>query len=124
MAETVRVEGLREYQAALAATDKDAKKAFRGALVAAAEPVKEAAVHLAASNIRNIGPVWQRMRVGVTNTVVYVAPKTRRKAGTRRPNLAGLLMDKALEPALAEGESAVMAVVEVATNKLGQSEGF
>lgn len=42
------------------------------------------------------------MRVGVTRTLVYVAPKQRgaRFGPRKRPNLAGLLATRAMEPAL------------------------
>jgi hypothetical protein len=43
------------------------------------------------------------MRVGVTRHTVYVAPKQRAGRGgpgRGRPNLAGLLMDRAMLPAL------------------------
>jgi hypothetical protein len=43
------------------------------------------------------------MRVGVTRNLVYVAPRqkgTRGRGPRRRPNLADLLMSRAMEPAL------------------------
>ena len=50
-------------------------------------------------------PQWARMRVGVTRNLVYVAPrargvKTRGRHNFGRPNLADLLMGRAMQPAL------------------------
>jgi hypothetical protein len=51
------------------------------------------------------------MRVGTTRSLVYVAPVKRGVRGAadrrRRPNLAPLLMDRAMEPALAQNEAEV-----------------
>ena len=46
------------------------------------------------------------MRVGVTQKMVYVAPRQRstKTPGRRRPNLANLLMDRALQPGLERHE--------------------
>lgn len=103
----IRVDGLRELQRAFAAADKVVAKDLRDSLREAAEPVRSDAERLAASEITNIneGDPWQGMRIGVTRTTVYVAPrrrgvKARGDQARRRPNLAGLLMDEALQPAL------------------------
>lgn len=67
-----------------------------------AEPVRAEAASLAASSIRNIGPDWSRMRVGLTVDTVYVAPRQRgnKKGSRKRRNLAPLLLERAMEPAL------------------------
>ena len=67
-----------------------------------AEPVRAEAASLAASSIRNIGPDWSRMRVGLTVDTVYVAPRQRgiKKGSRKRRNLAPLLMERAMVPAL------------------------
>lgn len=96
----VKVEGLRELQRACALSEKEIKLGVRAKLREAAEPVRVAADELASSEIRNLGPAWGRMRVGVTTKAVYVAPKSRRHGGTARRNLADLLMNRAMEPAL------------------------
>ena len=54
------------------------------------------------------------MRTGVTQTLVYVAPrkrgvKTRGSDPRRRPNLGTLLADRALEPALRQHEHRIEA---------------
>ena len=102
---TVHVRGLRELNRAFAQADKTLKREKNHALRRVAEPVADDAELLARLRIRNIGVEWSRMRVGVTQRAVYVAPKqrgVRSRAGQRfrRPNLAGLLMDEAMEPAL------------------------
>lgn len=99
----VYVKGLRELQAALAKADKDIRLGVRKELRDVAEPVRRDAEALAGSSIRNIGERWDDMRVGVTRTMVYVAPRRKGvRAGNprKRPNLARLLAARALEPAL------------------------
>jgi hypothetical protein len=101
--EGVRVEGLRELQRAFQLAGKEEIKELRAALRQAAEPVRFDAEAYAASRIRNIGFAWSRMRVGVTRSLVYAAPRQRGARGNlrhKRPNLAGLLMERALLPAL------------------------
>lgn len=99
-ANTVRVHGLREMSRAFARADKDLKKDLRGTLRDIAEPVRREAATRAVREITNIGSDWSQMRTGVTNTGAYVAPRRRRRGGSPRPNLASLLMDRAMQPAL------------------------
>lgn len=99
--DAIRVEGLRELNRAFARADQVLHRDLTGGLREAAEPVRADAESLALSSIPRIGLPWSRMRVGVTRRVVYVAPQRRgRKRGRRRPNLAGLLMGRAMSPAL------------------------
>jgi hypothetical protein len=109
------VRGLHELQAALAHADRSVRLGVRRGLRQAAEPVQRGAEELAQTNIRNIGPKWSRMRVGVTRNLVYVAPRqkgTRGRGPRRRPNLADLLMDRAMQPALDQHEAEVEARLE------------
>jgi hypothetical protein len=109
------VRGLHELQAALAHADRSVRLGVRKGLRQAAEPVQRGAEELAQTNIRNIGPKWSRMRVGVTRNLVYVAPRqkgTRGRGPRRRPNLADLLMDRAMQPALDQHEAEVEARLE------------
>jgi hypothetical protein len=102
----VAVTGLRELNAAFALADRKTRLGVRAAQRSIADPIKLDAETLAQDEIRRIGLRWWRMRIGVTRTLVYVAPKERgvksRRAGDprRRPNLAGLLMTRAMERAL------------------------
>ncbi len=108
----VRVKGLRELQRAFRDADKQLNKDLRAALRDVAEPVRAEAEERAVADIRNIGDDWSRMRVGVTQKLVYVAPKERgrRTRGNpliARPNLAPLLMERAMAPALESQENEI-----------------
>lgn len=120
----VRVQGLRELNAAFGRLSVELKAELAAGLAAAAEPVRSTAEQLAGSNIRNIGDQWSQMRVGVTSKVVYVAPKRRRRRGSPRPNLAGLLMDRAMQPALEEKAVEVYTLVDVMIGRLAGENGF
>jgi hypothetical protein len=103
--QTIHVQGLRDLQRAFALADKSVSKELRATLRDAAEPVRSDAARLAVQEITRIGPRWSQMRVGVTRTLVYVAPKERgvKSRGLqqrKRKNLAPLLRDRALDPAL------------------------
>ena len=115
----IRVEGLRELDRAFEAANRAQQKDLRDSLRRGAEPVRTDAERRAASEITNIdeGDPWQRMRVGVTRTAVYVAPrrrgvKARGDQAKRRPNLADRLMDDAMQPALDENRDEVEREVE------------
>jgi hypothetical protein len=125
MTETVtHVVGLRELQRSLAAMDKGIRKDLRDTLKAAVEPVRSDAQRLATANIRHIGPRWSLMRVGVTSSLVYLAPKQRRRGGSPRPNLAQLLMNRAMQPALDESENEIVAAVEIGLDRFITEHGF
>lgn len=107
---TVVVHGLRELSSAYAQLGRATSREFRTSERAIAEPIRREAQELAVSEIRNIGTAWPRMRTGVGRSVVYVAPRQKGARGRgprRRPNLADLLMDRAMEPALAHNEARV-----------------
>ncbi len=110
---TLRVRGLTEMQRAFRLADRDLSRDLRATLKDVAEPVRSDAERLAVSGIRNVGLPWSRMRVGVTSKSVYVAPKERgRRSRRRRPNLAGLLMDRAMSPALELNQGRIAHEVE------------
>ena len=99
----IHVEGLPETQRAFKELDKDLSRELRATLKQAAEPVRATAQSMARSNTSEIGEDWSEMRTGVTAHLVYVAPARRGRNPNpmlRRPNLAGLLMDRAMSPAL------------------------
>src|SRR5690242_2565980 len=102
MASAVHVEGLRELQRAFALISNDLRRDLRKQLAAAAEPARSRAESLAVSSIRNIGGKWSRMRLGVTTSAVYLAPKAHRAGGSPRPNLGPLLMKDSMLPAATE----------------------
>lgn len=103
----VRVEGLAELQRAFGVADRKLATELRKGLRDSAEPVRAEAEARAGTEIRNNDAPgegaqdWRRMRVGVTKTSVYVAPRARATAGPRkRRNLADLMLGRSLEPAL------------------------
>jgi hypothetical protein len=102
---------MRETSAAFARAGAQASKGLRTAEKHAAEPVRRDAEELAQSKIPRIGREWWRMRVGVTQRLVYVAPVRRgvRRGDLRhaRPNLAYLLMERAMRPALEQNADEV-----------------
>ena len=121
---TVRVQGLKELQRDLKKMRSDLGKELKAELRSVAEPVRQTAEQLAVANLPNIGPAWSRMRIGITTSVVYVAPRTRRKLGSPRPNLAQLLMDRSMQPALDQHEQGIESALEVMLDRLGEKNGF
>lgn len=105
------VKGMADLQRALKYADRDVRLGVRREMRETAEPVRRDAQTLAGIRIRRIGSSWDDMRTGVTQRSVYVAPRQR---GVRRgdhplsrPNLARLLMDRAMRPALERNEPQV-----------------
>lgn len=101
------VKGYRELVRADSKATAETKLGVRKSLRVVAEPVKRDAQTFARARIRNMvhSPDWANMRTGITTRVVYVAPKLRgarkrSQARARRPNLAPLLMDRAMQRAL------------------------
>ena len=120
--ETIRVEGLRELQRAFAAADRTLVTELRTELREVAEPVRADAERLAVAGIPSIGLSWSRMRVGVTQTGVYVAPRRKGGKGSRRrPNLAGLLLGRSMMPALQQNVPQVEAGMERMLGKVGRA---
>lgn len=105
----IAVEGMAGLQRALAGAERDVRLGVRAELRQVAEPVRSDAAALALTEIPRMArsPRWAGMRVGVTRNLVYVAPRqkgTHGRGPRRRPNLADLLMARAMEPALARHE--------------------
>jgi hypothetical protein len=118
----VRVQGLRELSRAFAVADKTLSRELRDKLREAAEPVRSDAEALAVARIPRIGVPWSRMRVGVTRSAVYVAPRQRGARGSRRrrPNLADLLMERSMQPALDANVPRVKESVEDVLDTVGR----
>jgi hypothetical protein len=122
---TVVVRGYRELDRAFADISKDLRKEERKQLREVAEPVRALAESMAAGNISNIGAYWSRMRLGVTSKVVYVAPKSRKTGrGSPRPNLAGLLLNQAMIPALNSQSDRIMNDYERWVESINGRHGF
>ena len=106
------VRGMRELTRTFNQAPKDVKKAYRAELRTIAEPIRTRSQRLALSTIRKmrLSPQWAQMRTGVTARLVYVAPRqkgTHGRGRRRRPNLADLLLDRAMDPALAQNKTRV-----------------
>lgn len=126
-AASIRVEGLRELNASFNRFGPRVKDGLVGEFQRVGEPVRSTAEELALENITNIGEEWSRMRLGVTASTVYVAPRARRKRGRpgyRRPNLAVLLLEDAMFPALERNESSVLKGVERMLDRIADREAF
>jgi hypothetical protein len=115
----IQIKGYRELMRAFALADKQSQRFVRAAFVETGQPVARDAEQLALGRIRRMpySPGWAQMRVGVTRTLVYVAPKKRGvkmrgPGGRRRPNLADLMMNRAMEPALEQNAPRLEATVE------------
>lgn len=120
----VNVRGLRELQRLMALTPKKAQLELKAELRKLAEPVRADAESLAASGIRRIGTKWSKMRVGVTRTLVYVAPRQRgvRTRGSdprRRPKFADLMLERSFDPALERNKALIESDVEALFDRLG-----
>ena len=78
-AQTLRVEGLRDLNRAFERAPKTLKKEWTAGQRKIAEPTRRLAASKALTMARNVprSPQWAEMRVGVTQSVVYVAPKER-----------------------------------------------
>lgn len=125
-APAVAVEGLRDLQRAFALADAASRKELRSALKEIGEPIARDAEAFATARISRIGKAWPQMRVGVTQTLVYVAPKQRgrlskQNRALRRPNLFDLLMGRAMEPALDQNIAGVDAAVGHALDRVGSA---
>ncbi len=106
---------------------KDAKKYIRREFRAIAQPVAEDAERLAFSEIRRMShsPRWARMRVGVTQSSVYVVPAERgtKVASRRRKNFAPLMMNRAMAPALEQNQAEIIEGVERALEHIARDWG-
>lgn len=106
----VYVKGLAEVNYLLSKADKETRLGLRKAEREVARPISGDAERLTLQNIprTRLGKVeWWEMRIGVTQTLIYVAPKqkgVRGKGPRRRKEFANLMMARAMEPALRKNE--------------------
>lgn len=122
----VRVSGLRELQTAFRKIGGSVNKELRDELKDAADPVKVRAQSLALTQISNMprSPRWADMRIGVSARGVYMVPRARRRGGSGRPNLKGLLLDQSMDPALMEKQDEIVQSVEKMFDNLAGRNGF
>jgi len=130
MAGTVYVQGLTELSRAFTAMSRDLRNDLRAELRQVGEPVRQAAEQNAGREITRIGTRWRKMRLGVTQRLVYIAPRQRGRNTKRnyrryhRPNLAGLLLERAMVPALDRHEQQVVLDLERMLGRLAGEQGF
>ncbi len=123
----VVVEGFTGLQRALKRADKETRLGIQKVERAVAEPVKLDAQRLAVTEISGLkrtnlrsGGEWGLMRIGITQRLVYVAPKKRgTKTGPRkRPNFAPVLMNKSMAPALERNGPLIVKRMEEALDEM------
>lgn len=117
MADPILVEGFTDLARAFAQADRDIRLGFRGALRNAARPVAADASELALGRIPNMPrtPQWAGMRIGITQTEVYIVPRqkgTHGRGPRRRPNWANLMAERAMQPAADRNRDRVVREVE------------
>ena len=124
----VRVKGLKELTRAFNGMSKDIAQDLVWELEEAADPVRKEGEHLALTTIGNMprSPQWATMRIGVSKAkgLVYMVPAMRRRSGSGRPNLAGLMQPRALDPALEANENEVVDRVDKLLARLGGEHDF
>jgi len=125
---TLHVRNLAALQRAFRLAGREASGELRELLANVAEPVRATAQRLAGSEIRNLhrSEPWTVMRVGITQSLVYVAPKergrrSRQRPQASRPNLAGLLMDRAMAPALEQNEARIEHAFDFLLQHVGET---
>lgn len=120
------VHGLADLQKAFRLADKATHRELRSTLRHIAEPVRHDVEVLALQTIPRMTLPWSRMRIGVTQNLVYVAPRERGRLTKRdkrryaRPNLAGLLIDRAFDPALQGNEPRIIRAVDEMLASVGR----
>lgn len=128
MAEAIRVIGLKELSRDFKRMSKDLSDRLVDELKEAAQVVADDAEDLALTRIRNMprSPRWAGMRIGVSRAqgLVYVVPAARSRRRTHRPNLADLLLEEAMDPAVEKNQKKVVERLEEMLDRLANSNGF
>lgn len=123
----VVVEGLAGLNKALKRADKETRLGIREVERAVAVPVQLDAQRLAVTEISGLrrtnmktGGEWALMRIGVTQKLVYVAPKKRgnKRGSQKRPKFAPILMNKAMAPALERNRELIVRKMEHALDEM------
>lgn len=119
---TIEVEGVQDLLRAYDGADKETKARVQSVLVRVGAPIARDAEGLALGRIRNMptSPRWAKFRVGAVVTAkskrgeafIYIAPMARNIGGSPRPNLAPLLLERAMIPALKAHESEAIIKVD------------
>jgi hypothetical protein len=119
----IEIKGQAELDRAFLQLRRQVLTEIKPRIVALAEFVRREAESQAVSGITNIGPRWERMRIGVTIKGAYVAPKSHRSTGPPRVNLFGELMD-AMQSALDAKQEIVVAGMEELVTESSVASGF
>ena len=107
--------------------DKSLAGDLRSELREAAEPVADTSAEFALGRIRNMpgSPRWAGMRtVAGARSVIVVPSARRRRGGKGRPNLAKLLLERAMDPALEAKSDEVVKRVDRMLGRLAGHNGF
>jgi len=117
----IRVEGLRQLERALKASDKDAAKGLRKELREAAKVVAlDARGKFAGTDGYSAMGIRPRVRAGL----VAVAEQSRKRVTGKRPDYGSLQMRRALVPALWDNRKEVERRVENMLDKVADGNGF
>lgn len=121
---TVSVRGYTELRRTLGLYGPEIDKALRKDLRSLAKPVQKQAESLMRTEVRNIGSVWWKARVGVSKSLVYVVPA--RKGPKRGPSkrlsfgqIAQPLYEEALDGHAEEIADGITKSVDAVGNRLG-----
>jgi hypothetical protein len=126
----VNVRGLKELSRDFRRISKGLSDDLVDSLKEAAEVVERDAEDFALGRIRNMpsSPRWSGMRIGVSRAqgLVYIVPsaRSRRRAGSSRGNLANLLRERAMDPAVERNASSVEKKVDDLLGRLAGQSGF
>lgn len=126
----IRIIGLKELSRDFKRMSKQLSDELTDELKEAAQVVADDAEELALTRIRNMprSPRWAGMRIGVSRAqgMVYVVPaaRSRRKPGRGRGNLADLLLDEAMDPAVEKNQQKVVGKLEDMLDRLADNNGF
>ena len=127
----VRVRNVAEVNAALRSFDVSTRAGIIRELQPLGQTVASGAQSRALGSIRkmHLSPEWAAMRVGATGSLVYVAPVKRgRKFGRqKRRNLAPLMLNRAMIPALLAAQPQIVSrsqeVIARTTGKFNRGAG-
>lgn len=119
----IDLEGSADLIRTLSGAPDDWQRAWRHGLKHIAEPTRAAAEHHALTDITRMAhsPEWADMKVVIGKTAALIVPVqrgTRGRGNRKRPNLADLLQERALEPAEEENEKRFDRDAEVLLDKL------
>ncbi len=109
---SVSSSSVRFVNRALAHVSDEMENKARAEILAIGGLVERDAETFALTRIRNMSrsPGWADMRVGANNELVYVVPSRRgvKRGRRKRPNLAPLMLTRAMRPAKTKNETEIV----------------